>query len=352
MAAAKRQRCGPRRYVGRHTRRECEQKQPSHHHPAPHHAGVEPALPRTVSKLLELAGAVKTKMLLPTLLSLAGVRLGGAGAQPLVVVGAGVLGRLAAQEWQALHPGAEVLGVTRTRPDEEREAAMRAEGITHRYRSDIEAAERCGTRWPYILFSASPGGNDDYAAAVASALEYWEKDAPGARFVFTSSAGVHAEQDGGVVTETSPVGSGARAERLLAAEHAVLAAGGCVVRLAGLYLEDRGAHNYWLTQEEVAQRPDGLINQVHYRDAASAAVAALVRGSPGSVYLAADDKPLTREQICVEARRAPRFAGRTVPAFTGSGGGVGKIIDSSASRAALRWRPKYSTFGVFIDTLL
>ena len=186
---------------------------------------------------------------------------------------------------------------------------------------------RCGTRWPYVLFSASPSGNDDYAATVASALAYWDKDAPGGRFVFTSSAGVCAEQDGGVVTEMSPamltrasrglsttctgnacrppvrrtyrrrravcpggyapyvrrtrtsldrairtayrvvhhrspVGSGPRSERLLAAEKAVLAAGGCVVRLAGLYLEGRGAHNYWLTQEEVAQRPDGLINQV------------------------------------------------------------------------------------------
>ena len=140
---------------------------------------------------------------------------------------------------------------------------------------------RCGTRWPYVLFSASPSGNDDYAGAVASALEYWDRDAPGGRFVFTSSAGVCAEQDGGVVTETSPVGSGPRSERLLAAEKAVLAAGGCVVRLAGLYLEGRGAHNYWLTQEEVAQRPDGLINQIHYRDAANAAVAALLRGSAG-----------------------------------------------------------------------
>ena len=141
---------------------------------------------------------------LPMLLTLAPSGLavrGGAGAQPLVVVGAGVLGRLAAQEWQQLHPGCEVLGVTRTRPDEEREAAMRAEGITHRYRSDIEAAVRCGQRWPYVLFSASPGGNDDYAAAVASALNYWDKKAPGARFVFTSSAGVLAEQDGGIVTE-------------------------------------------------------------------------------------------------------------------------------------------------------
>jgi len=141
---------------------------------------------------------------------------------------------------------------------------------------------RCGTRWPYVLFSASPSGNDDYAGAVASALEYWDRDAPGGRFVFTSSAGVCAEQDGGVVTETSPVGSGPRSERLLAAEKVVLAAGGCVVRFAGLYLEGRGAHNYWLTQEEVAQRPDGLINQIHYRDAANAAVAALLRGSAGA----------------------------------------------------------------------
>lgn len=298
---------------------------------------------------------------LPTLVSLAAASRGGiggvradAGAQPpLLVVGAGVLGRLAAQEWQELHPGGcEVLGVTRTRPNEEREAEMRAEGITHRYLSDIEAAVRCGKRWPYVLFSASPSGNEGYAAKVASALDYWDKDAPGACFVFTSSAGVCAEQNGGTVTETSPVGSGPRSERLLAAEKAVLAAGGCVVRLAGLYLEARGAHNYWLTQEEVAQRPDGLINQVHYRDAANSAVAALLRGSAGNVYLAADDKPLTREQICIEARRAPRFAGRQVPKFTGSDGGIGKIVDSSSTRAAIDWQPKYKTFGAFIDTLV
>ena len=95
----------------------------------------------------------------------------------------------------------------------------------------------------------------------------------------------------------------------------------------------------------MAQRPDGLINQVHYRDAANAAVAALLRGSAGSVYLAADNQPLTREQICIEACRAPRFAGRNVPKFTGSGDGIGKVVDSSGTRAAIGWQPKYTTFG-------
>ena len=77
--------------------------------------------------------------------------------------------------------------------------------------------------------------------------------------------------------------------------------------------------------------------QVHYRDAANAAVAALLRGSAGGVYLAADDRPLTREQICLEACRAPRFAARTVPRFTGpagggadhGGGGIGKRSSTS-----------------------
>lgn len=303
-------------------------------------------------------GSITPATALPTLLSIAapsrsGVVRAYAERSPLLVVGAGVLGRLAAQEWRALNPNSDqlVYGVTRTRVDEERETAMLAEGIKHRYRSDVEADVRCGTRWPYVLFSASPGGNDDYASAVASALKYWDTAAPDACFVLTSSAGVYSEDNGGVVSEMSPVGSGPRSERLLAAERVVLSAGGCVLRLAGLYLEDRGAHNYWLSQEEVQQRPDGLINQINYRDAASAAVATLLRGSPGCVYLAADDAPLSREEICLEARRAPRFAGRPVPRFSGSGGGVGKVVDSRATRAALGWQPRFATFGAFIDTL-
>ena len=36
-------------------------------------------------------------------------------------------------------------------------------------------------------------------------------------------------------------------------------------------LLERGAHNYWLSQETIAQPGDGLINQIHYRDAANAA---------------------------------------------------------------------------------
>ena len=69
-----------------------------------------------------------------------------------------------------------------------------------------------------VLFCASPGGNDDYAGSVKSALKLWDKDAPEGAFVFTSSAGVYAEDAGGVVTEESPVDEESpRAARLLEA---------------------------------------------------------------------------------------------------------------------------------------
>lgn len=225
---------------------------------------------------------------------------------------------------------------------------MRAEGITPRLRDDIDSS---GDRWPYVLFCAAPGGNDDYPGTVASALSLWDPSAANGRFVFTSSAGVYAEDDGGTVTESSPVGDSPRSAKLLSAEKVVLDAGGTVVRLAGLYLIDRGAHNYWLSQKEIAQRPDGLINQIHYRDAANAAVAALLRGTAGDVLLAADDAPLTREAICIEACKAPAFRSKVAPGFIGSTSGVGKVLDCSRTRAAIGWQPRYKTFGAFIETL-
>ena len=121
------------------------------------------SLPTTLPTLLSLAAASGAA----SRNGLGGVRADAGAQPPLVVVGAGVLGRLAAQEWQELHPGGcEVLGVTRTRPDEEREAAMRAEGITHRYRSDIEASVRSGTP----TLTPTPTSTLTLALALALAL--------------------------------------------------------------------------------------------------------------------------------------------------------------------------------------
>ena len=97
------------------------------------------------------------------------------------------------------------------------------------------------------------------------------------------------------------------------------------------------------------QRPDGLINQVHYDDAAACVVAALANGAAGATYLAADDAPLSREAICRAAARAPRFAGKPMPRFVGEGGGTGKVLDSARTRRELGWAPARATFDAFID---
>lgn len=50
-------------------------------------------------------------------------------------------------------------------------------------------------------------------------------------------------------------------------------AGGNVVRLAGLYHAQRGAHTYFLRAGRVQRAGDAVVNLVHYEDAARLAVA-------------------------------------------------------------------------------
>lgn len=279
----------------------------------------------------------------------------GSGSPPLLVVGAGVLGRLIAQEWHSVHgANAVVRGVVR-QTNAERNAALEADGLIPCLRAELCSADAglAEGSFQHVVFCAAPSGNDDYPAEVAAALRMWCGQE--GRFVFTSSAGVFAEENGGVVTEGSAVSDSPRAAKLLAAEQLVTEAGGAVVRLAGLYLLERGAHNAYLNMAEVKGRADGLINQIHYEDAACAVVAALLRGAAGEVYVASDDAPCTREQICTVALLAPPFRGREMPTFASfdgadkGGAGTGKIIDTSRTRAALGWKPKYATFADFIE---
>lgn len=58
----------------------------------------------------------------------------------------------------------------------------------------------------------SLAGNVDYPAEVsAAAREVW---CGSGTFVFTSSSGIYAEKDGGVVNESSPLSDAPRAEKL------------------------------------------------------------------------------------------------------------------------------------------
>lgn len=183
-----------------------------------------------------------------------------------MVVGAGGLGRRVAKLWK-IYEGSEapVYAVTRY-PDEERDATLRADGINPILRADLSSMPLI----PNVVFCAPPGIKFDaaslllYPGTISSALGKWDHQAENASFVFTSSAGVYAEQNGGVVTEESPAAETIRAERLLAAERLVAECGGTVLRLAGLYDMNRGAHQIYLGRPRWPADPVGLINQLHY----------------------------------------------------------------------------------------
>jgi nucleoside-diphosphate-sugar epimerase len=172
--------------------------------------------------------------------------------------------------------------------------------------------------------------------------------------LFTSSYG--DASDGGTVTEDSPTAdpeTNPRAGRLIRAEEACLKNGGCCLRLAGLYSLERGAHNYWMTSgKDVAGRADGIINLLHYDDAAGACVAALDAGADkvrGKVFLVSDGNPTTRQGICESAMKAKVYADAKMPTFLGNESDAkGKVYDGSTTNAALNWKPKYVSFDEYM----
>jgi nucleoside-diphosphate-sugar epimerase len=160
------------------------------------------------------------------------------------------------------------------------------------------------------------------------------------------------------VNEDSPVADPSknpRSARLIYAEQAVLKNGGACLRLAGLYTLDRGAHNYWMTSgKDVSGRADGMINLLHYDDAAGSVVAALAAGptvASGNVFLISDGHPMTRKELCESTLKAKKYQGKQMPKFLGTDSDpIGKIYDGSASNKALKWDPRYESFHSFMSS--
>ncbi|XXG80693.1 hypothetical protein AAC387_Pa09g1501 [Persea americana] len=261
------------------------------------------------------------------------------GENDLLIVGPGVLGRIVADKWRQEHPGCQISGLTMTTDHHDELIKI---GISP---SVWESKE--GYQFPHVIFCAPPSRSVDYPGDVRRAASSWNGEGS---FLFTSSSAAYDCNDNGLCDEDSPivpVGRSPQTDVLLKAENAVLEVGGCVLRLAGLYKSDRGAHVYWLKKGIVDARPDHILNLIHYEDAASLVVAILKKKFRGRIFLGCDNQPLSRQDLMELVNRSGKFS-KKFEGFTGTADSLGKSLNNSKTRAEIGWEPKYSSFVQFL----
>ncbi|KAF7842936.1 uncharacterized protein G2W53_005234 [Senna tora] len=264
------------------------------------------------------------------------------GQHDLLIVGPGVLGRLVADKWREENPGCQVYGQTRTTDHHDELVQM---GINPSL-NWTEATQK----FPYVIYCAPPSRTSDYSGNVRLAALSWNGEGS---FLFTSSSAPYDCNDNGPCDEDTPavpIGRSPRTDILLKAENVVLEFNGCVLRLAGLYKADRGAHNYWLEKGIVDSRPDHILNLIHYEDAASLAVAILKKNFRGKIFLGCDNHPLSRQEMMDLINRSGKF-NKKFDKFTGTNDPLGKRLNNSKTRQEVGWEPKYPSFARFLETM-
>lgn len=213
--------------------------------------------------------------------------------------------------------------------------------------------------WVINTVSSSRGGaeayRDTYLEGTRTVLA-WLATQPLAKFVYTSSTSVYAQNDGSVVDESSPAQPAGETGRLLRdTEELLLSAArerafpAVILRVAGIYGPGRGHlfHQFLAGEARVAGDGSRLMNMVHRNDVATAIIAALEHGQPGEIYNCADDEPVSQRDFLAwlaaqlgrplpppasEAENAARKRGLTH-----------KRVSNRKLRA-LGWTPRYPSF--------
>ena len=145
-------------------------------------------------------------------------------------------------------------------------------------------------------------GNRNLLATFAPASSSSSPSSSLKKFVYTSSTSVYSQNDGSVVTEESPAEPySATAQVLVETERMLLTAAqsgfpAAVLRVAGIYGPGRGYAFKQFLQGDARVEGDGsrYMNMIHRDDVIGAIIAALERGTPGEVYNAADNEPVTQ----------------------------------------------------------
>ena len=223
----------------------------------------------------------------------------------VLIVGCGYVGLPLGAE--LVQRGHEVSGLRRSALAE---SELRAAGITplHADITQPETLAKLPRDFDWVVnCSASGGGSaEDYRKVYLDGnrnLLAWLADSSVKNFVYTSSTSVYAQNDGSVVTETSPVEPEADTSRVLVETEKLLLEAvaerkfpAVILRVAGIYGPGRGYAFKQFLRGEARIEGDGsrVLNMIHRDDLIGIIIAALERGTPGEIYNAADNAPASQ----------------------------------------------------------
>jgi nucleoside-diphosphate-sugar epimerase len=170
-----------------------------------------------------------------------------------------------------------------------------------------ETLEPLPDEFDWVVNCAASGGGsaEDYRRLYVEGnrhLVKWLGRRPPKKFVYTSSTSVYGQNDGSWVTEESPAESAAATAQVLRAAEAGLQSAATrgfpavILRVAGIYGPGRGHAFHQFLAGEARIEGDGSrhLNMIHRADVVGAIIAALERGTPGEIYNAVDDEPVTQ----------------------------------------------------------
>jgi nucleoside-diphosphate-sugar epimerase len=218
-----------------------------------------------------------------------------------------------------------------------------------------QLAECAGTFDAVVHCASSSGGDAEmyrrvYLDGARNLLETF----PGSKLLFTSSTSVYAQRDGSWVTEESETKPMRETSRiLLETERSVLASGGIVARLAGIYGPGRSAllNKFLKGTAMIDPETDRFVNQVHRDDIAAALFLLLSRESEiAQIYNVVDDQPILQSEcyrwLAHRLNRPLPPIGRSIQER--KRGDSNKRV-SNAKLRALGWTLRYPTFPEAMD---
>jgi nucleoside-diphosphate-sugar epimerase len=221
----------------------------------------------------------------------------------VLIVGCGYVGLPLGAE--LVKQGHEVFGLRRSAADE-----LKAVGIAP-LPADITRVESLAGLprdfdWVVNCVASGGGGAGDYRELYLRGtrnLIEWLAATPLKKFVYTSSTGVYGQNDGELVTETSPTKPESETARVLVETEKVLLAAtrekkfpAVILRVAGIYGPERGylLKQYLRNEARIEGRGERILNMIHRDDLIGVSIVALQRGRAGEIYNAVDDEPVTQ----------------------------------------------------------